>query len=81
MHETPRAYNQLHFILWAEALSNLHFLKAQRTVESFIMNDTFDFSNRHKDLMARDEEYVLGWRFEPRIIFERGEGVRLNSRQ
>ena len=36
------------------------------------MNDAFDFSNRHKDLMARDEEYVLGWRFEPRIIFERG---------
>ena len=60
MHETPSAYNQWHFILWAEALSNLHFLKAQRTVESFIMNDTFDFSNRHKDLMARDEEYVLG---------------------
>ena len=79
MHETPSAYNQLHFILWAEALSNLHFLKAQRTVESFIMNDTFDFSNRHKDLMARDEEYVLGWRFEPRIIFERGEGVRLHD--
>ena len=43
------------------------------------MNDTFDFSNRHKDLMARDEEYVLGWRFEPRIIFERGEGVRLHD--
>tara|TARA_Y100001934_G_scaffold68754_1_gene85266 strand:- start:758 stop:2140 length:1383 start_codon:yes stop_codon:yes gene_type:complete len=41
------------------------------------MNDAFDFSNRHKDLMARDEEYVLGWRFEPRIIFERGAGVQL----
>ena len=41
------------------------------------MNDGFDFSNRHKDLMARDEEFVLGWRFEPRIIFERGEGVQL----
>ena len=41
------------------------------------MDDSFDFSNRHKDLMARDEEYVLGWRFEPRVIFERGEGVRL----
>ncbi len=41
------------------------------------MNDIFDFSNRHRDLMARDEEYVLGWRFEPRIIFDRGEGVRL----
>ena len=41
------------------------------------MNDAFDFSNRHQDLMARDEEYVLGWRFEPRIIFERGAGVQL----
>ena len=41
------------------------------------MNDAFDFSNRHKDLMARDEEYVLGWRFEPRIIFERGAGAQL----
>ena len=41
------------------------------------MTDAFDFSNRHKDLMARDEEYVLGWRFEPQIIFERGAGVQL----
>ena len=41
------------------------------------MNDAFDFSNRHKDLMARDEGYVLGGRFEPRIIFERGAGVQL----
>ncbi len=45
------------------------------------MNDhletAFSFSNRHKDLMARDAEHVLGWRYEPRVIFERGEGVKL----
>lgn len=27
--------------------------------------------------MARDAEHVLGWRYEPRVIFERGEGVKL----
>ncbi|MEC7657795.1 MAG: ornithine--oxo-acid transaminase, partial [Pseudomonadota bacterium] len=41
------------------------------------MNDVFEFSNRHKDLMARDEQYVLGWRYEPQVVFERGEGVRV----
>ncbi len=45
------------------------------------MNDhletAFSFSNRHKDLMARDAEHVFGWRYEPRVIFERGEGVKL----
>ncbi len=41
------------------------------------MPNDLKFSNRHKDLSARDREYVLGWRFEPRIVFERGEGTRL----
>jgi len=41
------------------------------------MPNDLSFSNRHKDLAARDEDYVLGWRFEPRIVFERGEGTRL----
>ena len=27
--------------------------------------------------MARDAEHVFGWRYEPRVIFERGEGVKL----
>lgn len=27
--------------------------------------------------MARDAERVLGWRYEPRVVFERGEGVKL----
>jgi 2,2-dialkylglycine decarboxylase (pyruvate) len=37
----------------------------------------FSFSNRHKDLMARDAEHIFGWRYEPSVIFERGEGVKL----
>lgn len=41
------------------------------------MNDVFEFSNRHKDLMARDQEYILGWRYEPQVVFERGEGVQI----
>lgn len=45
------------------------------------MNDyldkAFSFSNRHTDLMARDAEHVFGWRYQPNIIFERGEGVKL----
>jgi len=45
------------------------------------MNDhlekAFSFSDRHKDLMARDAEHVFGWRYQPSVIFERGEGVKL----
>ncbi len=45
------------------------------------MNDhlekAFSFSDRHKDLMARDARHVFGWRYQPGIIFERGEGVKL----
>jgi len=45
------------------------------------MNDhldkAFSFSDRHKDLMARDAEHVFGWRYHPSVIFERGEGVKL----
>ncbi len=41
------------------------------------LETAFSFSNRHKDLMARDAEHTLGWRYEPRVIFERGEGVKL----
>lgn len=39
--------------------------------------DRFDFSPSHHDWMARDDHAVLGWRFEPRIIFEGGEGTQL----
>jgi len=39
--------------------------------------DRFGFSERHRQMMARDHEHVLGWRFFPRIVFDRGEGVRV----
>lgn len=39
--------------------------------------DHFDFSDAHHDLMQRDEDVVLGWRFLPKIMFDRGEGVKL----
>ena len=35
------------------------------------------FSNRHLDLAARDEESVIGWRYEPRIVFSGGQGAKL----
>ena len=41
------------------------------------LENAFSFSNRHKKLMARDAEHVSGWRYEPRVVFERGEGVKL----
>ncbi|MBT4427207.1 MAG: aminotransferase class III-fold pyridoxal phosphate-dependent enzyme, partial [Rhodospirillaceae bacterium] len=36
------------------------------------MEKKFNFSNAHKDLIARDAEHVLGWRYAPGIIFEKG---------
>ena len=41
------------------------------------LEQALTFSNRHKDLIARDTEHVFGWRYEPRVIFERGEGVKI----
>ena len=41
------------------------------------LEKAFSFSNRHIDLMERDAASVLGWRYEPRVIFERGEGVKI----
>jgi hypothetical protein len=40
---------------------------------------TFNFSNAHHDLMARDAEHVLGWRYEPRILFKSGKGVMITD--
>jgi 4-aminobutyrate aminotransferase-like enzyme len=40
---------------------------------------TFQFSNTHHELMARDEEFVFGWRYEPRVIFESGKGIVLKD--
>ena len=34
-------------------------------------------SNAHADLMARDAARVYGWRYQPAIQFERGEGIWL----
>ena len=41
------------------------------------LTDRFGFSASHLDLMARDSESVLGWRFQPKIVFDRGAGVKL----
>lgn len=35
----------------------------------------FAFSNAHRDLIERDREHVLGWRYEPRPLFSGGHGV------
>jgi 4-aminobutyrate aminotransferase-like enzyme len=43
------------------------------------MEKTFQFSNTHHELMARDEEYVFGWRYEPRVMFESGQGIVLRD--
>ena len=40
-------------------------------------NPALDFSDHHKDLIARDSAAIMGWRYEPRIIFSRGIGTRL----
>ena len=39
------------------------------------MEKHFNFSNAHKDLIARDAEHVLGWRYAPGIVFEQGRGT------
>ena len=43
------------------------------------MEKTFQFSNMHHELMARDEAYIYGWRYEPRVIFESGRGIVLKD--
>lgn len=40
-------------------------------------NELFDFSTKHYELMKRDSRHVLGWRFQPHIVFEGGRGVML----
>jgi len=39
------------------------------------VDKTFHFSNRHLDLMARDGEAVMGWRYQPKVIFAKGKGA------
>jgi 4-aminobutyrate aminotransferase-like enzyme len=39
----------------------------------------FHFSKAHAELMAHDAKYVLGWRYQPRIVFNGGNGVMLTD--
>ncbi len=41
------------------------------------LEERFGFSERHQDLADRDAAHVLGWRHQPRIVFDRGEGVKV----
>ena len=41
------------------------------------LEQRFGYSEHHLDLVERDAAHVLGWRHQPRIVFDRGEGVRL----
>ena len=43
------------------------------------MEKKFNFSNAHKDLIARDAENVLGWRYAPGIIFQSGHGSTITD--
>ena len=37
----------------------------------------FSFSKKHKKLMENDSRYISGWRYDPSILFERGQGVKI----
>jgi 2,2-dialkylglycine decarboxylase (pyruvate) len=39
----------------------------------------FHFSKAHEELMKRDAKYVLGWRYQPQIVFNGGKGVMLTD--
>lgn len=43
------------------------------------MEKQFQFSNNHHRLMAEDEEFVFGWRYEPKVMFESGRGIVLKD--
>lgn len=43
------------------------------------MDKPFNVSDRHNDLMMRDAKHVLGWRYQPRVIFESGSGLTLTD--
>ena len=68
-------------ILWARAVS----LALLRTLDpdsvavpperTRLTLDVATLSNRHRDLAERDAERLFGWRFEPRIVLERGDGI------
>jgi len=37
----------------------------------------FSFSKKHEQLMENDSKFISGWRYEPPILFERGDGVKI----
>lgn len=41
------------------------------------MSEGWNFSENHRSWMRRDEAFILGWRYEPRVIFKQGRGVKL----
>ncbi|MDH3317097.1 MAG: aspartate aminotransferase family protein [Gammaproteobacteria bacterium] len=43
------------------------------------MDKSFSFSDRHIDYMKRDARSILGWRYEPRVIFTHGKGVMITD--
>jgi 4-aminobutyrate aminotransferase-like enzyme len=43
------------------------------------VDKSFRFSDRHRDLTVRDARHVLGWRYQPRVIFESGRGITLTD--
>ncbi len=43
------------------------------------MAKSFSFSDRHLELMGRDAASVLGWRYEPRIVFQSAHGVMITD--
>ena len=45
-------------------------------MEKYI-DKAFSFSKRHEQLMENDSKFISGWRYEPSIHFERGEGVKI----
>ena len=45
-------------------------------MENYIEKE-FSFSKKHKQLMENDSKFISGWRYEPSILFERGEGIKI----
>lgn len=55
------------------------FPKSSVAQKKDAVEKTFEFSNAHHNLMARDAKHLLGWRYEPRVIFKGGKGVVLTD--
>ena len=42
-----------------------------------IPNSILNFSDHHMDLIERDSAAIMGWRYEPKVIFSGGIGSKL----